>query len=68
MVRLCPWDWHRCFLSCCGSVDSFGVVVVCLRHGNPSGYCLPRKVIVDGHFSIFDVWSRKLKGEVIVFG
>lgn len=65
MVKLCPWDLHRCFLSSCGSVLSGSTeVVVCYRHRNPSGYCMPRKV-VGFHLSIFDLWAGKRLREVV---
>jgi hypothetical protein len=62
LVHLCPWDLHRCYVSSCGSIDSFGVVVVCRRHGNPQGYHLPRKA-GGSSLSIIQIWAlSKRKG------
>ena len=61
LVHLCPWDLHRCYQICCGSVNSSGVVVVCGRHRNPSGYCLP-KMAVRSSLSLIQLWALSRKG------
>jgi hypothetical protein len=68
-LKLCCWSGKRCYASNCTVFEcSTGNVSVCRFHGHKDGMFQSRKVIVDGHFSIFDVWYRKLHGEVIVFG
>ena len=60
LVRLCPWDLHRCYQICCGSVNSSGEVVVCRRHGNPQGYHLPRMAI-RSNLSLIQLWALSRK-------
>ena len=38
----CHWDGRPCFEDACSSLDMSGVVCLCSRHKNPSGFHVSR--------------------------
>ena len=57
--RVCRYSGFVCHRSSCSIFDcASGNVGVCLRHLNPSGFLVPRRVSGSG-LSLLQIWSLK---------
>jgi hypothetical protein len=59
LVKICPYDFGVCNFDCCSWLDTVsGDVVLCSRHGNPSGRCMRRSSVSFRNVSVFNKHLR----------